>query len=334
MNKTSDISPRTEMFAVKSLLEVFQPMTITQRFAHTENQPKKNSTVRKWRRYLPLPVTKAPLAEGVTPDSYKIKYQDVTVSLQQFGGVVETTDVVQDVVDDPILDITARLLGEQASNTIEQVTIDVLKSGTNVIYANGTSRSAVNTVVNKQLMRRCVRILTRHGAKTISSIIQPTAHVSTSGIEAAYFALGHTDLESDIRNIENFKATVEYGSPGSAMEGEIGAHERVRFILTQNFTPWVKAGGAAGSTVLSDGGLADAGTDKCDVYPLLILGRNAYAAVRLQGRNSFEMFVLNPGKARGGDPIGQRGTSGWKTWYAAKILTENYMVRAEVAVAV
>ena len=66
----------------------------------------------------------------------------------------------------------------------------------------------------------------------------------------------------------------------------------------------------------------------------LILGRDAYAAVRLQGLKSFEMFVLNPGIARGGDALGQRGTAGWKTWYAAKILTENYMLRLEVAVSV
>ena len=334
MNKTSDINARTEMYAVKSFLEVFQPMMVTQRFAHTENQPKGNSRVRKWRRYLPLPVTKAPVAEGITPESYRIKYQDIQVNLQQFGGIVETTDVIMDVVDDPIMKITSRLLAEQAANVIEGLTIDVLKSGTNVIYANGVGRSAVNTVITKEMLRRCVRTLDRNGARTISSIIGATPNISTAGVEAAFYALGHTDLESDLRNLANFKTTVEYGNPGSAMEGEIGAHERIRFILTQNFTPWTKVGGAATTIVLSDGGLAAAGIDACDVYPLIILGRDAYGAVRLQGKGTFEMYVLNPGVARGGDPIGQRGTAGWKTWYAAKILTENYLVRLEVAASV
>jgi len=333
MNKSSDINARTEMYAVKDFLEVFQPMMVTQRFAHTENQPKRNSRVRKWRRYLPLPVTKAPIAEGVTPDSYRIKYQDISVNLQQFGGIVETTDVIADVVDDPIMKITSRLLAEQAANVIEGLTIDVLKSGTNVLFANGSARTAVNTIITKEILRRAVRNLDRNGARTISSVVGPTANVSTSGVEAAFYALAHTDLESDLRNLANFKSTVEYGNPGSATAGEVGAHERVRFILTQNFTPWIKAGGNETTVVLSDGGVGG-GTDGADVYPVIILGRDAYAAVRLQGMQSFEMFVLNPGSARGGDPLGQRGTAGWKTWYAAKILTENYMLRLEVAVSV
>jgi N4-gp56 family major capsid protein len=328
MNKTSDISPRTELFAVKALLKVLQPMLVTQRFAQTDQQPKKNSTTRKWRRYKPLAVTTAPLAEGVTPESQKLEHEDVTAVLKQYGGVCEITDVVQDVVDDPVLKVMSQRLGEQAAQTIELLTIEKLKSGSNVYYASGeTSRANVAAKISRGDLRRVVRGLDRGLAKPITSIIKPSAKISTSGVEAAYFAMGHTDLEPDIRDITGFKTVVEYSNPSQAISGEVGAVERVRFILTQNFTPW-EAVGASGSTMLT-GGVS--GTGNADVYPIIIVGRDAYAAVRLQGHGSFKMYVMNPGVARGGDTLGQRGSIGWKTWYTSAILTENYMARLEVA---
>ncbi len=328
MYQKSDIDPRTEMWAVMELLEVFQPMVITQRFAQQNTQKKGTNTVRKWRRYLPLPITSAPLAEGITPENYKLEHEDVSATLQEYGGVIETTDVVKDVVDDPILKVAAQRLGEQAAQTIERLTINVLSAGTNVMYAGGvSSRANVAGPVTRGVLRKAVRGLDRNGAKPITSIISPNSKVSTSGVEASYFAMGHTDLESDIRDITGFKTIVEYSNPGQAVSGEIGSVERIRFVLTQNFTPWEESG-ASGSTMLTAGG---EGTGNADVYPLIVVARDAYATVRLQGYESFSLYVLNPGTARGNDPIGQRGTSGWKTWYACAILTEGYMVRIETA---
>ncbi len=326
--KVSDISPRTESYAVGDLLEVFQPQVVTQRFAQTDIQPKRSSTQRKWRRYLPFPIVKAPLADGVTPDSYKLKFEDVTAVLHQYGGVVTITDVIEDVVDDPIMKVVSRLLAEQAAQTIEQLTIDILKSGSNVVYSGGvTSRSAVNSPISRGDLRIAVRGLDRAGAKPITSIMEAGADVSTVGIEPSYYAMAHTDLESDIRDIVGFKSIVEYSNPGQASDQEIGGVERIRFILTQNFNAWEKTG-ASGTTYLSET-ITPTESSAADVYPVIIVGRDAYAAVRLQGRKAFSLMVLNPGKARGGDPLGQRGTAGWKTWYAAAIVTEGYMVRIE-----
>lgn len=328
MNKESDISQRTELYAVTQLLKVLQPMLVTQRFAQVDNQPKRNSRVRKWRRYLSLATTTAPLAEGVTPESQKLEHEDVETTLHQYGGVIGTTDVVQDVVEDPILKVMSMRLGEQAAQTIELLTIETLKAGTNAFYSSAVaSRTLVNSKINRGDLRRVVRNLDRNLAKPITTIIKPSAKISTSGVEGAFFAMGHTDLEPDIRDITGFKTIVEYSNPTQAVAGEIGAVERIRFILTQNFTPW-EGVGVSGSTFLT-GGVS--GTGKADVYPVIIVGRDAYAVVRLQGSQSFKMYVQNPGISRGGDILGQRGQIGWKTWYASAILNENYMARLEVA---
>ena len=156
-----------------------------------------------------------------------------------------------------------------------------------------------------------------------------SARSSTAPVEAAFFAKAHTDLEPDIRGITGFVPTVNYSQPGKAMECEIGKVERIRFILTQNFTPWAAAG--AGSTTMLHNGAAPDGSQNCDVYPVIIVGRDAYGVIRLQGRQAVSMYVLNPNVARGGDPIGQRGSVGWKTYYAAVILADPWMAVLEVA---
>ncbi len=51
----------------------------------------------------------------------------------------------------------------------------------------------------------------------------------------------------------------------------------------------------------------------------------------LKGKDGIKSYVQNPGQARGGDPIGQRGTVGWKTWFAALITNQAWLTRLEVA---
>jgi len=330
VNTFGDISPRVAVKSSKRLLRVAQPKLVTQRFGQPEMQEGNSGNQRKWRRYHPFPVTTAPLAEGITPNGVRIVYTDYHVVLQQYGDVVYITDRVQDTHEDPILKIMSERCGEQYSQVIELVTIDVLKSCTNRFFAGsvGVRTSVVNKVTRADL-RNVVRALDRANASPIGQIIAPSEKISTVPVEAAFFAMAHTDLEPDIRGITGFVPTVNYSQPGKAMECEVGKVERVRFILTQNFTPWVAAGGSS-STMLNNG-VPPESSAAADVYPIIIVGRDAYGVVRLQGRQAVSMYVLNPNVARGGDPIGQRGSVGWKTYYSAVILADPWMAVLEVA---
>jgi len=67
-----------------------------------------------------------------------------------------------------------------------------------------------------------------------------------------------------------------------------------------------------------------------DVYPILFFARDAYGIVPLKGKDSLTPMVVQPRPAPG-DPLGQRGTVGWKAWQSAIILQDAFMVRLEVA---
>jgi N4-gp56 family major capsid protein len=64
---------------------------------------------------------------------------------------------------------------------------------------------------------------------------------------------------------------------------------------------------------------------------VLFLGKDAFANVPLKGANAMTPMVLNPGKISDSDKLGQRGHVGWKTYYAAVILNDAWLIRAEVA---
>ena len=128
-----------------------------------------------------------------------------------------------------------------------------------------------------------------------------------------------------------FVPVEKYGSY-KPMDGEIGSVEGVRYCCTTVLDPWLDAGAApaAGKAVESNEGAC------ADVYPILFFGKNAFGNIPLarskNGASPITPTVLNPGVPRGGDPLGQRGSIGWKAYHSAIILYDFYMARAEVAV--
>jgi N4-gp56 family major capsid protein len=70
-------------------------------------------------------------------------------------------------------------------------------------------------------------------------------------------------------------------------------------------------------------------TGAVDVYPVLFFARDAYGLVPLKGATSLTPMVVNP-KPSVNDPLGQRGTVGWKTMQGAIILNDAWMARLEV----
>jgi N4-gp56 family major capsid protein len=148
---------------------------------------------------------------------------------------------------------------------------------------------------------------------------------ATKAIEGGYIAFGHTDLEADIRALAGFTPVASYGSRQPLCPEELGSVESIRFILTPLMVPFQAAGAVVGSTGL----IADNATN-IDVYPLIFVAKEAYGLVPLKGANSITPSVLNPGTPSKSDPLGQVGFVGWKTYFAAKILNENWLCRIEV----
>lgn len=325
MTTFGDVSPRVGIIAITQFLKHAEHAIVFNKLGQIERVPKNKGQTIKWRRYVPFdPITTA-LTEGVTPTSQKIAVVDVSASLGQYGGWSEITDVIQDTHEDPILQGATQLHGQQAGESFETLTYLTLRAGTNVVYANGSARNAVNTKISLGKLRSAVRTLNKNKCRKKTSILAPSVNYKTQAIEAAYVAVCHTDLEPDIRDLAGFVPVSQYGSRQPICPQEFGSVENVRFITTTIATPFADAGGLDGDAVLSTTGT------NADVYPVLIFGEDAYGTVALKGKDSAEILVRNPGKPEKGNELGQVGSVGWKGWHVAARLNEAWMVRLEVA---
>lgn len=317
-----DISPRTAAYAEKELLKRGIPYLVLEKFGQAKSLPDNSTKVIKFRRYNALPTNPVALTEGVTPAGQNLNVTDVTATLAQYGNLTTITDVILDTHEDQTLNEAVTLLGEQAAQMIEKMRFGVLKAGTSVLYANGASRSAVNTEISLDVQRRATRALKRQNARFITTVVRSTPSYGTENVAPGYVGLIHPDLEASVRSLTGFVPAEKYGSM-TPWENELGKCEDVRYLSSTVFEPWADAGGAKG-TMLSTTGTS------ADVYPILYLARDAYGIIALKGMFALTPMVVNP-KPSDSDPLAQRGHVSWKAYQTAVILNDAFMIRAEVA---
>lgn len=330
ITKYSDagVSPRTNVYAEREMLKHAGPVMVLDKFGMTRPMPKNKTQTIKFRRPKVFTAATTPLVEGVTPTSTQFQYEDVEATIKQYGQVVEVTDVIEDTHEDPVLNDASQQAGENIGRTMEALTYGVIRAGTNVYYANGTARNAVNTPVSLSKIRAVVRGLKAQKAMKHTKILDGSVNYATRPIEASFVAVHHTDLEADIRNLAGFIPVAQYGSRKPISEYEIGSVEDVRFICSPDLEPFADAGGAFGGSGTDM--VTTSGTN-ADVYPILVFGKESYGIVPLRGQGAVSPTILRPGKPDKSDPLGQRGYVGWKTWHTAVILNQVWLARLEVA---
>ncbi len=322
------LSPRVAAYAVAKLLKRALPYLVIEKFGTNYPIPQKNTLTAKFRRFNALPINATPLVEGVTPDGTPMTVSDYTATLTQYGDFIEITDVVLDTSDDPVMEQATEVLSEQAAQSIETMRFNILVAGTNVQYANGTARDAVNTALSLPLQRAVTRALARQNARHITNIVKSTPDYGTQQVAASYVALCHPDVENDIRNMVGYVPIERYGTL-TPWENEVGKVEQVRYLTSTIFQPFASAGGVISTASGSTTNMISTNGTNADVYPILYLAKNAYGIVPLKGKDALTIMVVNPMPAAS-DPLAQRGTAGWKTMQTCIILNDAWMCRLEV----
>lgn len=319
------ISQRTAAWAATKMLEHAEPILVLSKFGDSKPQPKNKAEAVKFRRPVPFAAATTPLVEGVTPTAQAMAYVDVPATLTQYGAVVEITDVVADLAEDPVLADASMLCGEQAAETVEAVTWGVLKGATNVFYANGSATGDVNTAISLNKLRAVVRALQAQRAKPVTRMLDGSPSHNTTPIEGGYIAFCHTDMAADIRGLASFTPVAEYGSRKPVCPEELGSVENIRFIASPLLSPTTDAGS------LTLNGMVTSGT-KVDIYDLVVVGMNAYGLVPLKGAGAIKPSVIAPNTPSKSDPLGQMGYVGWKTYYTALVLNQAWMARVRCGV--
>lgn len=341
------VASRNLIRAAQGMLEHAQPITVLGDFGTQREMPQNSTDTLVFRRTLPfgasttgttienssryvgtpdITASNFVLAEGVTPNSNTISFQDVSVQLQQYGVLFKYSSKVENLYEDDIPGEMVKLTGETLAEVMEMVRYGVLKAGSTVIYANGSSRSAINTAISLNAIRKAARTLESNRSRRVTSRLAPGVNFGTRAVQPAYVIFCHTDAVSDIRNLPGFTRVEEYGSFKPIHDREVGACEDFRFISS----PLLKSFAAAGSATLN--GMLSVGAANVDVYPFIIIGEDCWGQVALKGMSAIKPVVLKASQTNHANPLGQFGYVGASTYFATVRLNDAFMARIEAGV--
>lgn len=264
-------------------------------------------------RLEPLPISTTALVEGVTPQGDNLSVTRITATPTQHGRYATTTDQFDFFKADPTPEVLklGDLMSENAGGTFDKLTYNVLKAGTNVLYAGGAATMSAITSANKfgiAEVRKAKRALVKNKAKPIDG----KNYVCVIDADMAY------DLMSETAD-GGWVDVNKYKNPEAIFEGEIGSLYGVRFVLTtQNLIEQEAKAAESGSAA------------KIELHCAYFFGKDAYGTTNPKG--NIETIWKNKGSGGTADPLEQRSTVGWKGYHCAKILTEAWMVRNICAV--
>ena len=268
-------------------------------------------------RYKNLKPALTPLAEyngSNIKAPNKITREEITYDVKHYGDYIVYTDEL-DLYDlDNIKTSFLDLLGDQASHTMDTIRRDVLRAGTNVVFADGAAdRAAVaagKVAVAKDFATMAVKLKNQRATK-FRSVIQGTNKENTFPIRSAFLGITSPEVVEDFRDLKGWKNVEEYADYSKSMKEEVGSMGDFRILESTNNEP-VDQGGK-------------------NVYLSLFFGENAYATTTLRGKAGIQTIVKPIGSAGTADPLNQVGSIGWKAIGGCSILNEAWLVRLETS---
>lgn len=267
-----DLSPEMKTFYDKNLIRLAEPKLIHDQFGQKRPIPGGNGKVIEFRKFNALPAVPAnlKLVEGITPDGQNYGVTAITAMVEQYGGYITTTDMLNLTAYDNQMQEIMKLLAAQAGKVSDIITRDIIQQGTNVMYAGGRSgRDALTSadVLKIEDLKKAVRWLRR---------------VDAEEINGDFVAIVHPDVVYDLMNDTEWVDANQYAGSGRIFEGEIGKMYGVRFVessVAKIYKP---------STL--------------PIYGTLVLAANAFGVTSING-GGIETIVKQLGSGGTADPL-------------------------------
>lgn len=301
---SAGLSPSMQTYYDKKLIKDMKPKLVHCNYGQKRPIPRNAGKTVKFRKYTPFEAATTPLTEGVTPDGHAITQTEISASVAQYGDYVRVTDLLDMTAVDPVISDSVELNADQAALTLDTVVREVMCAGTNVMYANGTSRAdvAAGNILTTTLIRKAVRTLKKAKARPFYRNGKPY-----------FYAIVGPDTVYDLQSDENWLKVSQYQQAEKIENGEIGKLFGVVFIETTE------------SKIF-----ATAGAPKADVACTLMFGADAYGLIDIAGSGAAKTIVKTFQSGGTEDPLEQRSTIAWKVpAFCAKILQQTWMLRIE-----
>lgn len=259
-----------------------------------KNEGTKTFTVR---RYNHLPLNKVSdhlLTEGVAPTALKPEGHKVQGTINQYGVIMDETDVAADIHFDNIKNIYQPELARHAAELIERNVVDSFADASD--YFVGTSNVSVDDIAASDIVTfKDFRIV----ALTMSNANRK-GHQRYGG---KFVGVMHPNVMNDLLDDATLinKLLVPGNENGPIKQGTLAKYMAYGMYFTDTLICPVKAN-----------------TGSVNVYTSYVLGYQPYMVLGLN--NSNVKFYDTGFGADKSDPLGQKSTFGYKLWTGAKII--------------
>jgi N4-gp56 family major capsid protein len=311
----------------------------------------KGSASVKWRRIENLTAATTALTEvtGTAAaflgrNAVQPTVTDVTAAIAKYGNAILTSEEID------LFNVNSKAaqlmdtLGANAGESLNLLMETAFAAATNIRYSNGSAGGAVNvsavtSVMTATDIKWAVNKLNRGSAMTFEPMTGGSTNIGTVPVRSSYYGICHVDVEEDIRSISGFIPVEQYGGYTETSPFEFGAVGGVRWasseiipvstnVTTSSATGWLRGGPSSGST-------------NNDVYSSYIYGKEAVGSIGLgnmHASSSYEMYDPKnppaveliyhaPGSSGIFDMFNEMGSIAWKSWFAGKILNDNWIIR-------
>ena len=313
---STDLALEMKEFYDRMLLERTVPNLHHLKFGQVKRIPMHGGRTIEWRKFDALPTATTPLTEGALYTDLKdIVVTNVQGEVAQYGDAVGFSDIVSTTTIDPLLAETTKILAEQASQTIDEVTKDTLITGTTVRFANAAASQVTIAAGDDFASMDGEGGAQAGGSLNDLRLIALDLELNRARrINGYWQAITHPRVMFDIQSTTEWREAQLYNQTNRIFDGSVGEIYGIKFWVS-DVAHVFAAAGAAG----------------IDVYTMLVFGQDAFGTIRLAGHNLQTIFKPL-GSAGSADALNQQSTMGWKVLFGTKILQEQFMLRYECAV--
>ena len=260
--------------------------------------------------------------------------------LHKFGFFYEFTQESLDFdSDSELMSHLSRELVNGATEITEDVLQKDLLAGAGVVHYAGaavsnatvTGEGATPSVVDYTDLMRLSITMDENRTPKQTKIISGSRMIDTKTINSGRIMFIGSELIPMLRGMKDlfdnaaFIPVHQYSDGGTVMNGEIGTIDQFRIVVVPEMLHWAGVGATATAGNPGYRTTTVGGTQKYNVYPMLVVGDSAFTTVGFQtdGKTvKFNITTKMPGKetADRNDPYGETGFSSIKWYYGHLIL--------------
>ena len=256
-------------------------------------------------------------------------------SIEKFGFFDEYTQESLDFDTDEELEmhVNREMVSGANEMTEDALQIDLLNAAGVIRYGGAataareiTGEGAIPSVVDYNDLMRLSIDLDNNRCPKHTKIITGTRIIDTKVLPASRVMYIGSELLPTVRKMKDpfnnpaFIPVQQYAAAGDTLLGEVGSIDQFRLVVVPEMMHWA----GAGANVTVNPGYRET-NHKYDVYPMLVVGSEAFTTIGFQTDGKSVKFKIThkkpgPDSADRNDPYGETGFMSIK-WYYGTLIT-------------